>query len=186
MLILTPSYASAIHTQYPSFRNNPMSCNQIFRIPGFYDPNSKRLVGVIYRPSVWLPGTVYYVRSEDTYDVVIPTNFEGLYFKVIDPGKSGVTEPEWPLNDGDIVEDGSVRWQAVHYDLLIPEINVVASTYTATNGVVMASSAFGPNNTQAMIFSVPAGVEDFVVTNHTVKSNGEEDDVSMRFVVGET
>ena len=163
-----------------------MSCSQIFRIPGVYDPNSKRLIGIIYRPSVWLPSTVYYKRSEDSVDVVIPTVFEGLYFQVLDPGKSGSTEPMWPLNDGDIVEDGSVRWQAVFFDMLQPEINIVGSTYTATDGVTMTASAFGPNSTQAMINTVPVGTEDFTVTNHTIRSNGEEEDVSMRFVVGET
>ena len=163
-----------------------MSCNNIFKVPGLYDPNSKRLIGVIYRPSVWLAGTVYYERSDDSYDVIIPTTFEGLYFRVIDPGKSGSIEPTWPLDEGDIVEDGSVRWQAVNFDMLPPEINISGSTYAATDGVVMSASAFGPNSTQAMIFSVPSGVEDFTVTNHTIKSNGEEEDVSLRFVVGET
>jgi len=155
-----------------------------FKIPGFHDRDNKRLVGIIYRPDVWAANTVYYVRAVDDYDVVVPTNFKGLYFKAISPGLSGAVEPIWPTTVGETVTDG-VTWEAVAYNLLPPTESIVTSNFTATDSVTLTNSSNTANTTQTMISAVPAGVTVFSITNHIVKSNGEENDITLQFKVAE-
>lgn len=155
-----------------------------FKMPGVFDPNAKKSIGLVYRPDSWLASTVYYLRAEDDYSTVIPTSFAGLYFKVVNPGKSGTVEPTWPAAPGDTVTDGTVVWEAVAYNLMPPTETIVTSTFTASNSVVLTGSAvIDGAKTQTMVSSIPTGVTSFTVTNHIVKSNGEEDDVTLQFKV---
>lgn len=156
-----------------------------FRMPGYHDKDSKRPIGIIYRPPVWAPNTVYYKRSETDSDIVIPTVFTGLYFRVVNPGKSGSTEPVWPTTVGKTIANGPT-WEAVAYNLLPPSQNIVDSTWTASDGVTISEETFTLGSTQALISSVPSGVLIFTVTNHVVKSDGGEDDVTLQFKVAET
>jgi len=155
-----------------------------FKMPGYHDKDAKRPIGIIYRPDTWAPDTVYYVRGEGDYDVVIPTVFRGLYFKVTNPGRSGQTEPNWPTKIGGTVTDGPT-WEAVAYNLLPPSQDIVDSTWSASDGVVLTAQIYSTRTTQATISSVPAGVALFTVTNHTIKSDGGEDDVTLQFKVAD-
>ena len=52
----------------------------------------------------WRSGTVYAVDA-----LVIPTNFNGHYYKS-SGGASGATEPNWPLNNTGTVTDNTITW----------------------------------------------------------------------------
>ena len=157
-----------------------------YKMPGVFDPNAKKSIGLVYRPDTWASNTVYYLRAEDDYSTVIPTVFAGLYFKVVNPGKSAATEPTWPSVVGDTVTDGTVVWEAVAYNLLPPPDTIVSSTFSATTGVVLTgATVIGGTKTQVMVDSIPSTATVFTVTNHIVKSNGEEDDVTLQFKVAQ-
>jgi len=159
-------------------------CRGPTKVPGFYDRNSKRVVGMLYRPPVWQPDTVYYFANGTVSNVVIPTVFNGLYYAVVNPGKSLATEPVWPLTvDAEIV--AGPTWRAIAYDLLPPDVDILTSSFTATNGVTITQETFTTTSTQALITSVPEGIEAFEVTNHTIRSNGEEEDVTLFYRVGD-
>jgi hypothetical protein len=155
------------------------------RVPGTIDPDSTRIIGLIYRPATWVTATVYYARGADDYDIVIPTVFKGMYFKATNPGKSGATEPVWPTTIGGTVTDGGIVWEAVAYNLMVPSETITASTWSATDGVVMSGSSFTGSTTQAMIASIPANISSFSVTNHTTKSTTETNDTTLIFQVAQ-
>jgi hypothetical protein len=158
---------------YPSTAKGP------FKVAGFHDRDSKRIIGIIYKPATWVTGTVYYRRSDDDYDIVLPTVFKGLYFKANNPGLSGSTEPVWPTTVGATVTDGGIVWEAVAYNLMTPTTTISTSTFTASDGVTLISPSNTAGTTQVTISAVPAGVASFTITNHTVKSTAEEEDVTL-------
>jgi len=151
------------------------------KMPGFYAKSSRRTIGIIYRPDTWLADTVY-LSSEGSFNVVMPTVFKGFYFKVINPGKSGATEPVWPTKEGDTVEAGAT-FEAVAYNLLPVDENISTSTFTASNGVTLSGSIHTSGSTFVKIEDVPDGVTNFTVTNYIVKSNDEDDTVEIFFHV---
>ena len=154
-------------------------------MPGIYDPQSKQSIGVLYRPEDWVGNTVYYNRFCDDYDIVVPTVFTGYYHKVINAGKSGSTEPTWATTPEGRTTDGSVIWEAVSYNLLDPAISVTASTWTYTAGVTLSITSFTGRATACLISASPSTIgSTFFLTNHVTYSNGEEDDVTLNFVVG--
>ena len=155
-----------------------------YKIPGYFDKDSKRMIGIIYRPEVWQANTVYVKRSDDDYDIVMPSVFKGFYFKVTKPGKTGASEPLWPDAVGDTVVDGAT-FEAVAYNLLPLAETIVTSNFVASHGVTLTDASSTAGTTQVMISAVPLGVTAFTITNHTVKSNGEEDDVTLAFRVAE-
>jgi hypothetical protein len=154
-----------------------------FKMAGVIDPNAKKTVGLIYKPDNWMANTVYYVRAEDDYDIALPTVFAGLYYKATNPGKSGPTEPVWPTTPGDTVTDGTVVWETVAYNLLPYTESISTSTWVASDSVVLVSPMITGGKTQVMISTIPAGVAAFTLTNHIVKSNNEEDDITLQFKV---
>jgi hypothetical protein len=163
----------------------PANAKGPFRVMGYHDKDSKRLIGLIYRPDIWVANTVYYAHSEDDYAVIIPTVFKGLYFKANNPGKSGTTEPTWPTDVGNTVTDNGVIWEAVRYNLLPPTVDILTSTFVASDGVTLANPISTPSTTQVTITAVPASVTSFTITNHTIRNSGEEEDVTLMFKVAE-
>lgn len=161
----------------------PTSRGQI-KVARVHDPDSKQYADITYRPGVWQANTVYYHRETDDYDAVIATTFNGLYYKVINPGLAGATEPTWPTTVGATVKDGGIVWEAVAYNLLPPTESISTSTWVATDGVTIDQQTSTTSSAQCRIAAVPVGVTGFSLTNHTVKSNGEEDDVTLQFKVG--
>lgn len=155
-----------------------------FKMPAPFDPNSKKYTGVIYIPDTWAATHVYYM-DDYRYDIVIPTVFKAKYYKVVQPGKSGATEPAWPSAIGEQVTDGDVIWECVAYDLIPPTDTISTSTFTASDGVTLTGASISGGKTQVKISAVPTGVTQFTVTNHTVRTSGEEDDVTLVFKVGE-
>lgn len=160
-----------------------------YRVPGVYDPQEKRLMGIIFRPSVWQANTVYYKYSDDSFNIVIPTVFTGLYYGVNAPGKSGATEPVWGYVDGEETTDGTTGlvWTAKEYNLMPPEENISSVTYECTNGVTVSSTTNTDSSCQFMIDVLPTAAVtagEFKITAHVVKSNIERIDATLVFKVG--
>jgi hypothetical protein len=161
-----------------------------YKVPGYHDKDSKRLFGLIFRPAAWTTATVYSVRSDDDYDVVIPTVFTGLYYKATSPGKSGATEPTWGTTAGGTTTDGTTGlvWEAVAYNLMPVSETIASVTSTANYGVTLSGESNTTTSLQYMILPLPAAAiaaGSFEVTSHIVKSNAEELDVSVKFKVGQ-
>lgn len=156
-----------------------------FKMPGVIDPDSKRRIGILYRPDTWAADTVYYLRRDDDYDVVVPTGTNGFYYKVISPGRSGATEPTWPTVVGQTIASGSALFEAVAYNLLPPTETITTSAWTATGEVELTDEAFTDGKTSVLIDAIPAGVTGFTLTNRITLSGGEVDDVSLIFKVAE-
>jgi hypothetical protein len=160
------------------------SAKKGYKMPGVYDKDSKRFIGMLYRPHQWEANKIYYLRGTDDYDVVIPAEFNGLYYKVISPGKSGDTEPTWGTKVGSRTTSGTVIFEAVAYNLMPASETIAESSWTASDGVTLANETNSGTYTAVMIDSVPDDIESFSITNHTVRSNGEEHDATIRFKVG--
>lgn len=55
----------------------------------------------------WRSGTLYSISPPATY--VIPTNFNGYYYRLTTGGTSSDSEPPWPLSSG-TVNDNGITW----------------------------------------------------------------------------
>ena len=172
------------YTLYKYSRRGPL------RIPGYHDPDQTRIIDLIFRPAAWADNTVYYKPNSDSYDTVLPTVFQGLYFKVKHPGKSGATDPfTGTYIEGDEVEDGSVVWEAVNYNLL-PLTETISSVPapTATHGITIAVYSNTTTTCQFTIPPITAAAEAagyFEVSILAVQSNGETIPVTLHFAVAE-
>jgi hypothetical protein len=155
-----------------------------YKINGVHDANSKRFIGILYRPDAWQASKVYYLRSTDDYDVIIPTDFNGFYYKVVSPGKSGSTEPTWGTKAGGKTTSGTAIFEAVPYNLMPESETITSSTWTASDNVTLSNALSTTTYSAVRIDAVPEGVESFSLINHTVRSNGEEHDVTIIFKVG--
>ncbi len=168
-----------------------------FKMPGFHDPDSVDTTGVILRPDTWVAGAVYGWRSEDDYDIVLPTVFKGLYHKVANPGKAnGTTEPTWAKRPGDTTFDfetgqsDGLEWEAVAYNLMPIDETITQVDYSATNGVTISSPSSTDIACQAVIDVIPtdalARTElSFQVTAHITLSNGKIMDRTIEYLVAE-
>jgi len=157
-----------------------------YKVSGYHDPDSLKYFGIIFKPLAWAAATVYYKRSDDDYDVVIPTVFTGLYHKVINPGKSHATvEPTWATVEGDETTDANgLVFKAVNYNLMVPSENISSVTVTASDDIVITSVTNTTSSCQFMINPLTAAAVTngyFEVYIHYVKSNTEEDDITLRF-----
>lgn len=106
-----------------------------YKMESVFDPNSIRSIGIIYRPANWAASTVYYRRSNDDYDICVPSVFTGFYHKVSNPGLSGAVEPAaWSTTGGGLTTDGNAGliWEAVPYNLMVPSLTITASTWTVS------------------------------------------------------
>lgn len=167
-----------------------------FKVSGVHDPDSKRLIELMYRPDVWTAQTVYLRQDADNYDIVIPSEFKGFYYKVDNPGKSGTTEPDFAVRTNELTEDfeagktDGLVWKAVPYNLLPLSETLTSIAYTATNGVTVSSPTNTGTKAYFTIDKIPSNavarvLNTFAITAHFVKSNGEEDDVTLQFKIAE-
>lgn len=156
------------------------------KMPGVIPPTDKRIIGPItYYPDTWEAGTVYYLRAVDDYDIVLPSYFEGFYFMVVNPGRSHPTkEPNWPTKAGQTVQDGSIVWQAVPYNLLPVGVTLTDSIWIPSDGVVIAFPSLVQGRTQALIDTIPTGVTTFTVANQVSPSSGAKITSTFQYTVG--
>jgi hypothetical protein len=154
-----------------------------YKIPRAIDGNDKLLLKVYFRPDAWAATTVY-EKTDEWADVVMPTTFKGLYFRIKYPGKSGSTDPfTGTYAEGDEVTDGTATWEAVEYDLLETGVTVSTCDFTATDSVTLASESAATTTAQCLISTIPASVTEFDVTGHPILSNSEEFDMTFTFKV---
>lgn len=145
--------------------------NGLKEIPTFterHDRNSKIFYGFLYRPPVWLPNTVY---EEGTY--IIPTVYTGWYLEVLNPGKSGATEPVFDLSKPDAITKESVNglsWIARKYNLLPLEQKVLGSSWSSdTVGVILDSESYTDIMSFVRVAAVPDDTDSIIVTNTTLR-----------------
>lgn len=155
-----------------------------YKVPIPFDPDEIKIVGIIYQPDAWASQAVYYKRSADDYDIVIPSVFAGLYYKCTNPGLSGSAEPTWPTVPGQKVTDGTVIWEAVAYNLMNVSETLQTSTWTASDvAITLTDDLILTGKTCVIVSTIPETLESFSLTNHIVKSNGEASDVTLIFKV---
>lgn len=161
-----------------------------FRVPGYHDKDSTRIMGIIFQPETWSANTVYSKPDDDNYDIVIPTVFTGLYYKVKTPGKSFATEPTWVMLHGEETVDGvlGLTWQAVNYNLMPINETITAVEISCTHEVTVSGISFTTKSCQFMIDVLPAAAiaaGSFQVLIHATKSTGELMDVTLQFKIGD-
>lgn len=168
-----------------------------FVVTGIHDPDNVRPMQLQLKPPVWTADTIYKWFSKDRYDVVIPSDFVGLYHRVVNPGKShATTEPNFAATIGGITEDfragktEGLTWEALPYDFILAHDEDMSSiTPTLTNGVTLDSSAISGGNIDFMIgdISPTAAAREsliFQVSFHIV-TPARELDLSLEFNLGE-
>jgi hypothetical protein len=152
-----------------------------YRYPQTIDVNEKRFVDITYIPGVWTTATIYKVG-----DIILPTVFKGVAYKCTITGKTGATEPVW-TNVVDAVTVDGATFVGIDYIDMIDNISltITSSTFTVTDLVTLTLSTSTTKTTQCFINVIPAGVNSFVITNHTIWNNAEERDFSILYRVSE-
>ena len=163
--------------------NNIYLANQKgpYKLGAYHDKDDVTLYGFDLRPSDWTSTTIY--NLDQTY--VMPTATNGFYYMVISPGISSGTEPTWPTVVDGTVDDGTVEWKAIAFNLMPISETVTVSTWAASDSVVTSSPTNTAISTQIQVDSVPSAVTSFTLTNHITKSNGEELDRTIKIKVNE-
>lgn len=161
-----------------------------YKVAGVDDPDSIRTFSIILRPPTRANSTVYYIRSDDDYDIVIPDTFTGVYYKVKSPGLSAATPPTFSTEVGSETVDGSVVWEAVAYNLLPPSIDVSTVTFSATNGATVSNTGWTTTQCQFTKDSLPGlslarSLLTYNVAMHIVLSDGDAVDMTVKFSVAE-
>ena len=150
----------------------PTGITGSYKMPGTYDPDSQRIIEQVLRPPAWAA-----------------TTFKGLYFRVKHPGKSGATDPfNGTYEAGDEVEDGTITWEAVNYDLMGIAVTIASITVTATHSITIATSSATTTTATFTVPAISAAAEAagyFEVTLRVTTSTGEITDYTRYFKVGE-
>jgi hypothetical protein len=111
------------------------------------------------KADVFVPNAEYAVG-----DTCRPTTYVGYYYECTIAGNVGPTEP--------------VSWSTT-------EQVIGSATFAAVAYVDIADATADTVSTTINIASVPKEAVDFILTNHVVKSNGEERDRSFKYKVHE-
>lgn len=168
---------------YNAFKAGPLV------VPGYHDPDSIRTMGIVYRPDTWAANTAYERRYDNDADAVMPTTYKGLYFRVKYPGMSGATDPfTGTYVAGDEIEDGTLVWEAVNYNLMPVTETISSITVTATHSMTIASSSHTDTSVTFTIPAVSTTAESdgyFEVTVRATKSTGDKVDTTLYFKVAE-
>ena len=148
-----------------------------------HDPDAIVDYGFKYKPEIWQAGAVY----EESRNVIRPLIDNGFEYHVISNGISGATEPVWPTEKGDTVEDGTVTLKAFNYKSFLRAGETLSgSTWTATESVPIVSDTFTVNGDASVrVGPVPADVEEFELTNHVIENSGKRDDRTLIIKVKE-
>lgn len=135
-----------------------------FVVDGVHDPDNIRPMRVRLKPDVWQADTVYGRTSKDSYDVVVPQVFMGLYYKVVNPGRSHeTTEPPFARVVGEITEDfrtgfdTGLTWEAAAFDLMSLDEDITDVVHTLSNGVTLSAES---NTTSVFDFTIAAIAAD--------------------------
>ena len=159
-----------------------------YKWPGYHDPAAKRIIGLILRPPVWVANHVYGKRNDDDYDVFLPTEFKGFYFKVKNPGKSLATEMDYVNETGEETTQvgTSLIVEAVNFNLLPVDQDVSNVTAVGNHGVTVTGVSYTNYSCQLMIDTLPAeaiAAKAFIITVTVSLNNGEQFPVDIEFEV---
>ena len=168
-----------------------------YLVPGYHDPDSIRTMTLRLKPAAWEANT-FYNRVDDDYDIIIPSTFKGLAHRVVNPGVShATTEPTFSRTLGGITEDfqagqtEGLTFEAIPYAYMLPTVSLsTLSTPTATGGVTFVSSSSAASTITFTLAALGAAVTarttlTFQATFHYVKSDGDADDITLEFKIGE-
>lgn len=154
------------------------------KIPGYIDPDDTTNIRVYWGAPVFSADTVYRLG-----DICRPTTDNGYYYECTTAGKSTTEPVSWSQSKQTC---GTAVFTAVPYDLwLLPgetlqgQDLVLASTWTATDSVVLSGSAYDTSSTSVVIQPLPVGVTEFELTNQVRKSNGEVLSRTFKYRVNE-
>lgn len=175
---------------YPSSTKGP------YKILGYHDPDSVQTFDIVFRPPTWQANSVYTFINSNEYSVVIPTEYKGFYYKCINGGKSGPTEPFWALvKDGETedFETGAtegLKWAAVPYNLLLPSKSVSSIVYSATNGVTISGTSNTAIKATLTIDEIPSDatartVKKFQFKLRVTFSDGQQQDFTFERKIAE-
>ena len=161
-----------------------------YRVRGYHDKDLVRTMGILFRPPTRANDTVYYKREDDDYDIVVPSTFTGVYYKVKHPGKSASTPPTFSTEIGSETTDGTdgLVWESVAYNLLVPTVDVSTVTYECTNDVTVSGNTNTVYSATFTIDVLPAAAiaaKTFDITAHVTLSNSDKIDATLRFKVAE-
>jgi hypothetical protein len=160
---------------------------------GCHDPDSARTIAIIFRPPPWTAGTVYGLRDNDNYDIVMPSVFKGFYHRVVNPGISNATtEPLWNKDIDGITEDfesgqtAGLLWCARPYNLMPMDETITLVTFSATNGVTVSGASYSGTSCQFTVDPILSEASArslgyFQVTSRFTKSSAEIGDVTLEF-----
>lgn len=154
------------------------------KVPGYIDPKDVTDVTVYWGAPIFIAETVY--REGD---ICRPTVDNGYYYSCTTNGVSGTEPTTWSQSKQ---VSGTAVFTAVPYDLwvlpgetLVGQNLTLASTWTATNNVVLASSAYDAVSTSVVIQPLPVDVTEFELTNTVRKSTGEMLSRTFKYKVNE-
>jgi len=161
-----------------------------YRIAGNHKPNSKRLMGIIFRADPWEANKVYRKYDDDNYDIMVPPVYTGLIYRVKNPGKSGATAPTLSYVPGEESTDGALglTWEGM-LDTLMPATESISSVaYTCTHGVTVSSTSNTGTSCQFMIDALPdaaIAAGEFEINVLATKSNTEKVELLLKVKVGD-
>jgi len=148
-----------------------------------FDPDSTLLVDITFIPPTRANATVYNVG-----DVMVPSVFTGLYYKVRNPGKSGAAEPTWIMIPGQLTTDGTLGLilEAVSYDLIPADVTVSACVFSADNATItIGTPTVTTQSAEVLVSTVPATINEFNLTAHATLSTLEIIDFTLTFKVAQ-
>jgi len=148
-----------------------------------YDPDSKVFYSRTYRPSDWSAANEYI----EGVDLVLPTTPNGFMYECVSGGISGASEPTFGTTKSKFTADGSVKWKAVPYSLLLNTgDSITASTWTRTNNeTIDVDSIIDTIQTKFRLIAVPSGATSATIVNHisVVRANGDPEEFDRTMII---
>jgi len=94
-----------------------------------HDTNEKNIFTLVYRPETWTASEEV-IQGDRLY---IPTIPNGCMYTAAQGGITGLVEPVWNTGKGTITTSGSVKFQALPYNLMLNTGDIIQAD--ATNSI---------------------------------------------------
>ena len=149
------------------------------------DPDSEIIIDFVYKPAVWQANKAY---IEGT-DIVLPTTFNGFYYRPSSGGISSATEPTtWVTLTGEGTTDNDVEWEAFNYNLFLSEIETItASAWVCSDvAVTLTLPSFTTETTKVKVTTIPSVATELTFTNTITFTDGtniQKDDRSITYSI---
>lgn len=150
-----------------------------------YDPNSKAFYYKAYRPQTRL-GAFEYMEG-DHADYVLPPVDNGFMYVCVSGGISAAIAPTFIAIKGKITVDGTVKWQAIPYDmLLLSGDSITASAWSGSGGETISSESIVAGSiTKFRLDGVVSGSKKATVINHitVLRANGDVEEFDSTLII---